>query len=59
MAGWRRVLVPQLADDHHAFHEDAKPGDLLCGPMSDLCPHVASANFRHRPRFEVEKEVEL
>ena len=28
MAGWRRALVPQLADDHHAFHEDAKPGDL-------------------------------
>ncbi len=21
-------LVLQFADDHHAFHEDAKPGDL-------------------------------
>ncbi len=23
-----RPLVLQFADDHHAFHEDAKPGDL-------------------------------
>ena len=23
-----RLLVLQFADDHHAFHEDAKPGDL-------------------------------
>ncbi len=23
-----RPLAPQFADDHHAFHEDAKPGDL-------------------------------
>ena len=23
-----RPLVPHFADDHHAFHEDAKPGDL-------------------------------
>ncbi len=30
--GWmgltRSALVLQFADDHHAFHEDAKPGDL-------------------------------
>ena len=22
-------IWPQVADDHHAFHEDAKPGDLV------------------------------
>ena len=31
-----RPLVLQFADDHHAFHEDAKPGDLTgqCGTRS-------------------------
>ncbi len=24
-----RPLLLQFADDHHAFHEDAKPGDLM------------------------------
>ena len=27
--GWMGLpLVLQFADDHHTFHEDAKPGDL-------------------------------
>ncbi len=30
MGGWDycEPLVPQFANDHDAFHEDAKPGDL-------------------------------
>ena len=38
--GWmglmRRPLALQFADDHHAFHEDAKPGDLT-GQLGTRC----------------------
>ena len=36
-----RPLVLQFADDHHAFHEDAKPGDLT-GQLGtrDLLPRL-------------------
>ena len=53
MAGWDRPegrLVLQFADDHHAFHEDAKPGDLAGHPcFSSSKPELATRQARHPP----------